>query len=104
MSGKLNINPDALIDAGRALGVVKADFESLPQRADNTCGFISDATLSGKVAEFGSNWKKKREEMLTAIGGLGDAARGIGETIVDVDTQLESQLNGSATCANNGAV
>ena len=68
-------------------------LSALRSRMDNLSDSFTGRTHEAFIAKL-DEWKLASDELLTALGGLGDFLRAAADTIEDVDVQLAGQLAG----------
>jgi len=68
-------------------------LSALRARIDNLSDSFTGRTHEAFIAKL-DEWKLASDELLTALGGLGDFLRAAADTIEDVDVQLAGQLTG----------
>ena len=68
-------------------------LSALRSRMDNLSDSFTGRTHEAFIGKL-DEWKLASDELLTALGGLGDFLRAAADTIEDVDVQLAGQLAG----------
>lgn len=86
--GRLEVDTDLLIEAGGQLRTVVDTFAYANDDAEALADHVGHPGLAGKVRDFAQNWQSRRQEMLDTIGGLSEAAEGVGLAFEEMDQTL----------------
>jgi hypothetical protein len=82
----------ALRSTGETLRLVAKAFDAGATSAHDVAGAVGHPVLAGAVRGFEGSWDHTRADMVMSIGQLADACTGIGDSFVDLDTQLAAAL------------
>lgn len=88
MGDLIQVPIDDLFDIGTGLTRVKSDLEAVEEGATLVDGFDPEhgqKIVDPAVSEFHEEWRTSREELLEAIGSLGDASTSIASSSDELD-------------------
>lgn len=94
---------DLKIDVGEVLASassaerIAGDFSAAERIADETAGYTGHDGLAGKVRDFGDKWDIARGKLEDNLTFIADYLRAVVDTFEDLDTDLASALQQSAT-------
>ncbi|MCT1515383.1 hypothetical protein [Dietzia cercidiphylli] len=89
MGSLIQVPIDDLYDIGSGLTTVKSDLEAVEEGASLVEGFDPEhgqKLVDPAVADFHEEWRTSREELLEAIGSLGDTSTSIASSSDQLDT------------------
>lgn len=99
MGDLIQVPIDDLYDIGSGLTTVKGDLQAVEEGATLVDGFDPEhgqKLVEPAVTDFHDEWKTSREELLEAIGSLGDASTSIASSSDQVDVSAANGYRGLA--------
>lgn len=94
MACDLDLDTEALRQAGARLGGLADAFSTANVRAREMRALIGHDALADQVGEFAIGWDDIRVGMVKDVGFLGEACERVGVTFEELDTVFAVHLRG----------
>ncbi|MFD1825191.1 MULTISPECIES: hypothetical protein [Mumia] len=94
MADRIAVDTDVLNEAGRGLRRTYEGFEQTNAWSRPDRETIAHNSLRDRLEEFADNWDDKREDMMEAIKGLGEAAEAAAEAFENLEDEFVKALEG----------
>lgn len=93
----LKIDVSEVLASASSAERIAGDFSAAERIADETAGYTGHDGLAGKVRDFGDKWDIARGKLEDNLTFIADYLRAVVDTFEDLDTDLASALQQSAT-------
>lgn len=98
---RIRLDLARLEHTGRALSVVRTEFEDATSNAHDLAGAVGHHGLAEAVSRFAESWDDRRADMVENIAALADAATGIAQAFGDLDTAYAAALDRPAPATSS---